>query len=117
MAAAEHGGLADELVDAARSRQEIAEMMHVPGARVIVLDVGKGSALMADDPHRHARVLEILLEQRDLPVGVAPPALDFRRFQPSARHRHVGWRHRAEAVIAFRGAHASRLSTTTLALV
>src|SRR5215207_205632 len=49
MAAAEHGGLADELVDAARSRQEIAEMMHVPGARVIVLDVGKGSALMADD--------------------------------------------------------------------
>jgi hypothetical protein len=81
----DHVGLADECVEGTRPLWQVGEMILRPRMDLVVLGVGEGSAIERDNPHPHARLVEVLLEQRRLFIGVTPPPGDFRGSQPGSQ--------------------------------
>ena len=54
------------------SRRQVAEVVHGPVTRVVVLDERKGPALVRDDPHPHGRTAKVILKNRGLEVRITP---------------------------------------------
>src|SRR5258707_824579 len=97
MAASDHIGLADELIDAARGGR-LRPKTLIPGRERIALDIGERPAVDRDDKLVHVRVIEIAAYQRILFVRISPPARYLRRLQPMADQGKVGGRHGAESI-------------------
>ena len=73
MTAADHVGLADELIDAARCLRMVAKPL-VPGRKPVALEIGKWPAVDRDDELVHVRMIEIAADERILLVRISPPA-------------------------------------------
>nr|WP_218013874.1 hypothetical protein [Rubellimicrobium rubrum] len=67
MAAAQHVCLADELVEAARARRKVGEVMAVPSVRVVVLREREGPTVELYNPLDHAVLGKLLRPVRDAP--------------------------------------------------
>ena len=84
MAVADHVGLADELVDAARAERLRRRSRCVQARQVVALQIGERPPVGRDDElHPCAGSLEIAADQLELLVGIAPPLGDMRRRQPA----------------------------------
>src|SRR3954468_19647523 len=89
-----------------------------PDVDGVVLRVRTRPTLEADDPPRHARLVQILAQECLLVVGLAPPANDLRRPQPALQEGHV-LRHdgsecvRAHAISLHAGATRGIVRTST----
>jgi hypothetical protein len=100
-----HIGRANEGIDRARPPRQIGEMRLRPNIDRIVLRISERPTFVRDDPHRHARLIEVLLEQCGLLPGIAPPARDLGRLQPGPEHRQVLPRHGSKSVWRTLGIH------------
>src|ERR1700730_9839655 len=111
----QHGGVADELIVAARPCRLRTEA-DIPGAQIITLQIGEISRVQSYDELCHVRMAEIPADELELLSRIVPPLADMRRLEPSLDRRQVGGGHRAERV----GRHAQPLcsvSMVTLRLV
>src|ERR1700722_14817813 len=97
MSAADHLGLADELIDAA-CVPSLLPKAWVPCRESVALDIGERSAIELDDELVHVGMVEVARDQLILLVRLAPPAHDFRRYEPALDHRQVVSRHGPEGV-------------------
>src|SRR4029079_16949765 len=82
MAALDHRGLTDELVDAAGTGWMHAKS-RIPGGQVVALQVGEITARRRDDELVHRRPLEITADQIKLLGLIAPPLHHMRLRQPA----------------------------------
>src|ERR1700739_3836020 len=97
MSAADHLGLADELIDAAGVPRLLAKA-RVPGREPVALDIGEGPAIELDDELVHVGMVEVATDQLILLVRLAPPAHDLWRNEPALDHRQVVSRHGPEGI-------------------
>ncbi len=100
----------DELINAARLRREVPEMMTWPSMRVVILNEREGSRLVGDDPHCDIRFVQVLLINRisGFSICVDPPFPDRRRFQPFVDQWKVVGR-RASEIIDRQGPNLSSI--------
>jgi hypothetical protein len=98
MPLADHLRLADEGVDRPRPRRQMSEMRLRPDMDAVILRIGERPAVQGHDPHLHARLAEVLFQQRRLLHSIAPPARHLGRAQPPAEPRQIRPRGRPEAI-------------------
>ena len=76
--------------------RQIFERMLRPVVRAVILSVGERSAVMLDDPHRNALVIEHLF--RILVFGCTPPFYDMGPKSPPPQQSDVSFGHRTKMV-------------------
>ena len=96
MAAPEHVGFADELVQPPRSLGLRSET-DVPVADLIALQIGERPAIDADDELREIWMIEIAADEYQR-LGVVPPFGDMRLSKLTLHHRQVIRCHRPEGI-------------------
>ena len=92
----DHRGIADELIEPARAGRQVGERMPLPTVDVVVLREREGAAVQFHDPHRHARITQIVGDEG----LVVPPLGDVRLPSPRLQQRKIIDRDGAEAECA-----------------
>src|SRR5436305_14968742 len=98
MAAPDHSGLADELVDAAGVGRMRAQA-SVPGAQGVALEVAEWLAVKSDNELIHIGMVEVAGDQPVLIIRLPPPGHDVRRFEPAPDHCKIAGRHRPKGIL------------------
>ena len=73
VASPEHAGNAHKCVDCARAGCQVKHMRLRPVMHVVMLGVGEGCIVERNDKTDHAPVFEILPDQAEFMVRIAPP--------------------------------------------
>ncbi len=89
MAAIDHVGFADKLIDSTGTVRMCAKAIIRPSVRIVALQIGERMVVHRDDELIHGGMFEIFTHKGVLFVRIAPPLRHVRLREPAPYQRQV----------------------------